>query len=162
MLLLGSALMLNRGALTDVDPMTGQEVFGTASALFLCSISLYRILCDTWVEVRTGWVDVRNPVHRYSIPVSQVVEIQWKQQHWPRLLIASGRKIKLLGVQQSTMDLMAGGSGEMKNLLRTLEEVAAEGCSTEGHASRGISRMTWGLGSLLFAWALYGISFIPW
>ena len=153
-----SALLLNKSILTDPDPMTGPEVAQFAAGMFSASVAVLCVFARPYVTLRNGRVTVRNPLRIYRFALSQVQSVEDGFSGFPKLVVA-GRTIRVMGMEQTGLDQMSGGSEDM--VVFQAERADARVSTGDDGAEVGVrwSLMDRGLALLLAAWAMYAASF---
>jgi hypothetical protein len=140
--LLGVAwLWFGPGSLKGADASTPWEL--ARDSWFLCALSVGSnlLLARPWVSVgrTTGQVIVRNPMHEITVPGNMVSGLSGADRAYPVLTLRGGRRIRLLGIQQSTLMIMRGGSEElarMREHLQALASSSSEAPSATAYAER--------------------------
>lgn len=154
-----SALWLNQSILTDSDPMTGREVLGYAATMFIASLASACVLGRPYLTLRDGLVTVRNPLRIYTLRLIDVESVVSGFLGFPKLS-AAGRTIRVMGMEESGLDQLGGGSDDMAVLQMELEARVPE--NDQEQAAGVVARwalMDLGLALLLTAWAVYAVSF---
>lgn len=154
-----ATLCLNRSILTNPDPMTGHEVVAYGSGTFIVSVAALCVLARPSVKLLSGRLTVRNPLRAYSFDLAAVESLESGLMGFPKLIVA-GRTVRVVGMEETTLQLMRGGSDDMAVLQAEI------GDSSFGELSTGVEpvRSSWapldrGLALLLTAWLLYVVSF---
>ena len=155
-----AALLLNKSILTDPDPMSASEVARYAAAMFMASTTALCIMGRPYVTLREGLVTVRNPLRVYRFALSHVESVEDGFFGFPKL-VASGRTIRVMGMEQTGFDPLEGGSDD---IVVFKAELADREKTTGDPAEAGLS-MRWspmdrGLALLLAVWAVYAASFV--
>ncbi len=153
-----AALGLNKSILTDSDPMTPAEVLAYATGIFLVSVTALCVLGRPYVTVREGTALVRNPLRTYRVQLADVESLKSGFWGFPQLIVA-GRGIRVMGLEETTLDYLAGGSDDMAVLHTELGKQPSKTPSTQGIRARW-AIMDRGLALLLAAWAAYALSFL--
>lgn len=155
-----AALGLNKSILTDSDPMTPAEVLAYATGIFLASVTALCVLGRPYVTVGEGTALVRNPMRTYRFQLADVESLNSGFWGFPRLIVA-GRGIRVMGLEESTLDHLAGGSDDMA-VLHT--ELGKQPSRHENQSAAGICArwaiMDRGLALLLAGWGAYALSFL--
>lgn len=154
------ALLLNKSILTDPDPMSGPEVARYAAAMFMASTAALCVLGRPYVTLREGLVTVRNPLRVYRFALSHVESVEDGFFGFPKL-VACGRTIRVMGMEQSGFDQLEGGSDDMVVFKAELADRDRTNVDpTEAGLLMRWSPMDRGLALLLAAWAVYAASFV--
>lgn len=123
--------------------LPASEVFKPAEAmryglpLAVISEAILCVVTAPWVKVRRPErvLEVRNPVSRVIIPLSEIDRISRGRGWFPVITTKSGQRVRLLGLQQSTLHYLHGGSEELIRLRHNLAALPVEGNPwTEGKA----------------------------
>jgi hypothetical protein len=155
-----AALGLNKSILTDSDPMTPGEVLAYASGMFLASVTALCVLGRPCVTVREGTVFVRNPLRTYRFQLADVESLESGFWGFPRLIVA-GRRIRAMGLEETTLDHLPGGSDDMAVLHAELgEQPSRHGTRSAAGIHARASIMDRGLAFLLAGWAAYALSLL--
>lgn len=147
-----AALLLNKSTLTDPDPMTPRAAAAYGVGLFVVSIAALGVLARPSVTLRSGVLTVRNPMRAHSVELAAVESLQSGLVGFPKLTVA-GRTIRLIGMEESGLAKMAGGSDDMAVLKAEIAEAGAP-TGTETVQKRWVP-FDKGLCLLLLAWSLY-------
>ena len=153
-----SALLLNKSILTDSDPMTGSEVLRYAAGMFIASTAALCVLARPYLTLRKGQVTVRNPLRVYRFSLGQVESVEDGFWGFPKLT-AAGRTMRVMGMEQTGLDEMSGGSDDLVVFQADLAGRDLTAPDTAAPVSVHWSPMDRGLGLLLAAWAVYAASF---
>jgi hypothetical protein len=153
-----AALFLNRSILTDSDPMAPSEVVAYAAGIFLASTGALCVLARPFVTLRGETLTVRNPLRVYRCDFAAVGSLTSGFWGFPKLVVA-GRGIRVIGMEETNLQLMRGGSDDMA----VLQAEIADRNPDHPHAGTGLharwALLDRGLVLLLLAWALYALSF---
>lgn len=157
-LLAMAALLLNRSILTDPDPMRPVEVAQYAAAICVASVGSLVTLGRSRVVVLDGLLAVRNPLRTYRTPLETVTSVEHGLLGFP-VLTAAGRRVRLVGLEETLSDRWGGGSEDVRILRQLVVEAAVEG------PAAGVAAMTtsWTVPDrpvllLLFGWAVYAVA----
>ena len=156
-----AALILNKSILTDSDPMTPGEVVAYAVGTFVVSTGALCVLARPSVTLDSHeTLTVRNPLRVYRCDFAAVESLTSGFWGFPKLTVA-GRAIRIMGMEESNLQLMSGGSDDMAVLRAELADRQGGDIRAVG---REACRSRWalldrGLVLLWGAWALYAISF---
>lgn len=153
-----SALWLNKSILTDPDPMTGPEVAQYAAGMFFASVTALCVLGRPYLTLRDGGVTVRNPMRIYRFALSRVQSVENGFCGFPKLVVA-GRTIRAMGMEQTGLDQISGGSDDMVVFQAELADASVNTGDAGAVVSLRWSLMDLGLALLLAAWAIYAASF---
>lgn len=156
-----AALALNKSILTVSDPMTPREVAAYGAGTFLASSIALCVLARPSVALRQGILTVRNPLRTYTCDFNAVESLTGGFWGFPKLVVA-GRVIHLMGMEESNLQLMRGGSEDMAVLRaeiadRDLSQDLPEPKQAGLHSRWAL--LDRGMVMLLVAWTLYAISF---
>ena len=154
-----AALLLNKSILTDSDPMTPSEGAAYGSGIFLASAGSLCLLARPSVTLRQGILTVRNPFRTYTCDLSAVKSLTSGFWGFPKLVV-DGRTIRVMGMEESNLQQMSGGSDDMA----VLQAEIADQELGQAHPGGDVLRSRWalldrGLCVLLAAWSTYAISF---
>jgi hypothetical protein len=153
-----AALFLNRSILTESDPMAPGEFVAYAAGTFLASMGALCVLARPFVSLSRGTLTVRNPLRIYTCDFAAVESLTNGFWGFPQLVVA-GRGILLMGMEESNLQLMRGGSDDMA----VLQAEIADRNPDDLHAGAGLharwALLDRGLVLLMVAWGLYALGF---
>lgn len=159
-LLAMAALLLNRSIVTDTDPMAPTEVVAYAVPLCGASVLAVVILGRTQVLIHEERLEIRNPVRRYRADLSAVTGVEPGALGFPTLGVA-GHQVRLMGLEESPIDRMSGGSEELK-ILRDVLDTSKQAAQSAPNQPLdvGLNPLDRPLVLILAGWAIYGLSFL--
>lgn len=154
-----AALFWNRSILAEPGRESRTELTVSIFCLFLASVLALCVLGRPYVTVRSGVVFGRNPIRTYRFHLADVKSLTSGFWGFPKFVVAD-RSIRLMGMEESTLDSMRGGSQAMAVLQAEFAGMEPD----RGHARDVGIHARWalmdrGLALLLAGWTFYAASF---